>query len=254
MNNLLEKTSLVDERRLSGVARLYGEVGYEVLKKSHVVVIGLGGVGSWAAEALARSAVGEISLIDYDQVSVSNTNRQLHAMDGEFGKSKVEVMTRRLRLINPELKINSIDDFLKPENMELYIQSGWAILDAMDDIPSKIALAAWCQKNQNIFVMSGGAGGKVDPTKIDVIDIAKATHDSMLSKIRAQLRSQHQFERDPKKKMGISVVYSSEPRLGNMSGGLSCAGYGSTVMVTASFGFAAAAEMIRQIISSHETV
>jgi len=254
MNNLPENTSFVDERRLSGVARLYGEVGYATLKKSHVVVIGLGGVGSWAAEALARSAVGEISLIDYDQVSVSNTNRQLHALEGEFGKSKVDVMAQRLQLINPELKINMIDDFVKPDNMARYIQPGWAVLDAMDDIPSKIALANWCQQHQNLFVMSGGAGGKVDPTKIEVIDIAKATHDSMLSKIRSQLRAQHQFERDPKKKMGIRVVYSSEPRLGNMSGGLSCAGYGSTVMVTASFGFAAAAEMIRQIISSHKTV
>lgn len=254
MNNLPEIINELDQRRLSGVARLYGEANYEILKQSHVVVIGLGGVGSWAAEALARSAIGEISLIDFDQVSISNTNRQLHALEGEFGKSKVDVMAQRLLLINPELKINIVDDFLKPENIDQYVKPGWAILDAMDDIQSKIALAAWCKKNKNPLVMSGGAGGKIDPTKIEVIDIAKSTHDAMLAKIRSQLRAQHQFERDLKKKMGVRVVYSHEPRLAASHGGLSCAGYGSTVMVTATFGFVAAAEMIRQIMASHKAV
>ena len=254
MNTETEKLDSQSERRLAGVARLYGEEIYALLQQSHVVVVGLGGVGSWAAEALARSAIGELTLIDFDHVSISNTNRQLHALDGEFGKSKVDVMAQRLRLINPHLKIHCIDDFLKPDNLDQYLTLGVPILDAMDDVTSKLALTAWCHKSRTPLVVSGGAGGKMDPTQIEVADLSKSTHDPMLAKIRASLRQQYGFEKDPKKKMRVRVVFSAEPRLGEASGGLSCAGYGSTIMVTATFGFVAASEIIQQIIALHESV
>ena len=254
MNNPNDTTLEHTERRLGGVARLYGDVAYAIFQQAHVVVIGLGGVGSWAAEALARSAIGEITLIDYDHVSMSNTNRQLHALDGEFGKSKIEVMAKRLSLINPELKVNCIDDFLKPENFQEYLPQGAAILDAMDDVASKLALASWVHQNKVPYVMSGGAGGKLDPSKIEVVDLARTTHDSMLAKIRSSLRQQYGFEKDPKRKMNLRVVYSSEPREGVAGGGLSCAGFGSTVTVTATFGFIAAAEILQQLIDLHKTV
>jgi len=254
MNNPNDTSLESTERRLGGVARLYGDASYAIFQQAHVVVIGLGGVGSWAAEALARSAVGEMTLIDFDHVSISNTNRQLHALDGEFGKSKIEVMAKRLSLINPELKINCIDDFLKPENFQEYLPQGAAILDAMDDVTSKLALASWVHQKKVPYVMSGGAGGKLDPSKIEVVDLARATHDSMLAKIRASLRQQYGFEKDPKRKMNLRVIYSPEPRLGVASGGLSCAGFGSTVTVTATFGFIAAAEILQQLIDLHKTV
>jgi tRNA threonylcarbamoyladenosine dehydratase len=254
MDNVTDSLIDISERRLGGVSRLYGEHAYQILKQSHVVVVGLGGVGSWAAEALARSAVGELTLIDFDHISISNTNRQLHAMEGEFGKSKVEVMTQRLLQINPELKINSIDDFLKPENLDAYLPKGAGVLDATDDIPTKLALAVWHQSQGGVLVMSGGAGGKMDPTQIEVSDLSKATHDAMLAKIRSKLRAEHGFEKDPKRSMHIQVVFSREPRLGASEGGLSCSGYGSTVTVTASFGFVAASELIKQLLHLHKSI
>jgi tRNA A37 threonylcarbamoyladenosine dehydratase len=254
MNDATQTIDPSQERRLGGVARLYGEDIFNALQKTHVVVIGLGGVGSWAAEALVRSAIGEITLIDFDHVSISNTNRQLHALEGEFGKSKIDVMAQRLVLINPELKVHCIDDFLKPDNFAKYLPKGAAILDAMDDVASKLALAQWVRQEQVPFVMSGGAGGKMNPSCICVDDLARATHDSMLAKIRASLRQQYGFEKDPKRKMKLRVIFSSEQNMSSTQGGLSCAGYGSTVMVTATFGFQAAAEIIAQIVALHKSV
>jgi tRNA A37 threonylcarbamoyladenosine dehydratase len=249
-----DTTEITVERRLGGVARLYGVDGYESLQNAHVIVIGLGGVGSWAAEALARSAVGEITLIDFDHISISNTNRQLHALDGEFGKSKVEAMRQRLQLINPDVIVHMIDDFLKPENIETYIPSGSFVLDATDDLKTKVSLAVWCKYHHLPFVMAGAAGGKSDPTAIQIADLSLSTQDPLLSKIRALLRQKHGFEKNPKKKMKVSVVYSSEPRKGIANGGLACNGYGSGVTVTASFGMICASYIITKIIESKKTV
>ena len=232
------------ERRFGGVARLYGEATFQRFQQAHVVVAGLGGVGSWAAEALIRSGISTISLIDMDHIAPSNTNRQLHALDGAFGQSKVDAMAERLLKINPQLKIIQHDLFLEPDNLSGLIPTNSFVLDATDAILTKIALAVFCVKNQIGLVMCGAAGGKIDPRAIYSDDLAKTVQDPLLAKIRADLRKNHSFSKDLKKKMGIRAVFSSEPRQGKAFGGLACSGYGSAVTVTASFGFVAAAEIL----------
>lgn len=252
VNELMNES--VNERRLGGVSRLYGEAGFARLKHAHVVVVGLGGVGSWAAEALVRSAVGEMTLIDFDHISISNTNRQLHALEGEFGKSKVLSMQQRLHLINPELVVHVVDDFLSADNLANYLPKDAYVLDATDDLPAKVALAVFCKYHSIPLVMAGAAGGKSDPTKIQTGDLATSIQDPLLSKIRAILRQQHGFEKNPKKKMKVSVVFSSEPRRGVATGGLECSGYGSGVTVTASFGMVCAAQILDRILQSKKTI
>lgn len=238
-------------RRFGGVARLYGEEGLKAFEQAHVLVAGLGGVGSWAAEALARSAVAEMTLVDFDHIAESNVNRQLHAIEGAFGQSKVNAMAERLLSINPNLKINIIDDFLTSDNLDEHLakhaaNSLFVVLDATDDVKMKIALANYCKKNIPLIIC-GGAGGKLDPSRISACDLSKTTQDPLLSKIRYTLRKEYGFSSDPKKKLGLTAVYSDEPRQGVASGGLACSGYGSGVTVTASFGFIAAAEVLKVI-------
>jgi tRNA threonylcarbamoyladenosine dehydratase len=238
-------------RRFGGVARLYGEEGLKAFEQAHVLVAGLGGVGSWAAEALARSAVAEMTLVDFDHIAESNVNRQLHAVEGAFGQSKVNAMAERLLSINPNLKINIIDDFLTSDNLDEHLAKHAAnalfvVLDATDDVKMKIALANYCKKNIPLIIC-GGAGGKLDPSRISACDLSKTTQDPLLSKIRYTLRKEYGFSSDPKKKLGLTAVYSDEPRQGVASGGLACSGYGSGVTVTASFGFIAAAEVLKVI-------
>lgn len=270
-------------RRFAGVARLYGESGLQSFEKAHVLVAGLGGVGSWAVEALARSGIGELTLMDFDHIAVSNVNRQLHAIENNFGKSKSEAMAERVRQINPLIKLNIIDEFLTPDNLDAHLRTNaenlyFAVLDATDDVKMKIALAAYCEgrdelgrarvaekkdqekeqqkeqviTKQNIkksltipLIICGGAGGKLDPSRIKAADLAKTTQDPVLSKIRYSLRKEYGFSNDPKKKLGVTAIYSDEPRQGVATGGLSCAGYGSAVTVTATFGFVAAAEVLK---------
>jgi tRNA A37 threonylcarbamoyladenosine dehydratase len=262
-------------RRFAGVARLYGETGLQAFEKAHVLIAGLGGVGSWAVEALARSGIGELTLMDFDHIAVSNVNRQLHAIEDNFGKSKSEAMAERVRQINPQIKLNIIDEFLTPDNLDAHLRTNaenpyFAVLDATDDVKMKIALVAYCdgrdelgrarvaeQKEQEVtkqmgkksltipLIICGGAGGKLDPSRIKAADLAKTTQDPVLSKIRYSLRKEYGFSNDPKKKLGVIAIYSDEPRQGVASGGLSCAGYGSAVTVTATFGFIAAAEVLK---------
>ncbi len=262
-------------RRFAGVARLYGETGLQAFERAHVLVAGLGGVGSWAVEALARSGIGELTLMDFDHIAVSNVNRQLHAIEDNFGKSKSEAMAERVRQINPLIKLNIIDEFLTPDNLDAYLRKNaenpyFAVLDATDDVKMKIALVAYCegrdelgrarvaeQKEQEVtkqtgkksltipLIICGGAGGKLDPSRIKAADLATTTQDPVLSKIRYSLRKEYGFSSDPKKKLGVTAIYSDEPRQGVASGGLSCAGYGSAVTVTATFGFIAAAEVLK---------
>lgn len=248
----MREDEMVVDRRFAGVARLYGEEAYQAFRHATVVVIGLGGVGSWAAEALARSALGHLVLVDFDHIAPSNVNRQLHAIEGSFGKAKGLAMAERLQAINPEIKITMHDVFANPANLAQIIPSGAFVLDACDDVVAKVALGAYCRDHDHALVMCGAAGGKVDPTQIRVADLAKTTQDPLLAKIRAQLRKNHLFSRDLKKPMDIQAVYSLEARQGSIGGGLACSGYGSAVTVTAAFGFAAASGCLAQIASGLE--
>ena len=237
----------VDDRHFGGVTRLYGPVLRERFHNATVVVAGLGGVGSWAAEALARTAIGHLVLVDFDHIAPSNTNRQLHALEGEYGKAKVEVMAKRIQKINPNIILTPWDAFLEPENLDTIIPANAFVLDATDSVQTKIALAVWASKHERSLVMCGAAGGKSDPTSVRCDDLSRTEQDALLAKVRQGLRQDHGFSRNLKKKLGIRAIYSHEPRAGVATGGLACSGYGSTVMVTAACGLAAAAEILNLI-------
>jgi tRNA A37 threonylcarbamoyladenosine dehydratase len=239
------------ERRFGGVARLYGDAALAQFQEATVVVAGLGGVGSWAAEALARSAIGHLVLIDFDHIAESNTNRQLHALDGEYGKAKVDAMAQRISHINPQIQLTCHDAFLEPDTFDALIPADAIVLDATDSVPVKIALAAWAVANQRLLVMCGASGGKADPTQLRCDDLSRTEQDALLAKVRVGLRTDHGFSRDLKKKMGIRAVYSKEPRAGAATGGLACSGYGSAVTVTAAAGLVAAAEVLSLIRMQH---
>jgi len=254
-------------RRFGGVARLYGAPAAAAFERAHVAVIGIGGVGSWAAEALARSAVGRLTLIDLDNVAESNTNRQIHALDGNYGKPKVDAMAERIALIDPQCDVRLVEDFVEPANFDAVLGGGFDyVIDAIDSVRTKTALIAWCVERGQPLITVGGAGGQLDPTRIRIDDLALTIQDPLLSKVRAQLRKQHGFPRGPKAKFKVSAVYSDEPLIypeaavcdvdpqaGHVETspghhgpiGLNCAGFGSSVCVTASFGFAAAAYVLR---------
>ena len=237
----------LEDRRFGGVSRLYGSEQLERFRQSTVVESGLGGVGSWAAEALARTGIGHLVLIDLDHVAESNTNRQLHALEGEYGKAKVQAMSERMRQINPEITLTSHDAFLEPGNLDVLIPANAFVLDATDSVQTKIALAVWARTDDRALVMCGAAGGKSDPTSVRCDDLSKTEQDALLAKVRQGLRQDHGFSRNLKRKIGIRAIYSHEPRAGASSGGLACSGYGSTVMVTAACGLAAAAEILNLI-------
>ena len=250
------------ERRFGGVRRLYSDVGLAKLQAAHLVVIGIGGVGSWAAEALARNAVGTITLIDLDNIAESNVNRQLHAVDGAFGKAKVSAMHERILSINPICKVHEIEDFITAANIAALLNFKCdVIVDCIDDAQAKIALADFCKRNHTPLIMAGSAGGRLDPTRIQVADLAHVTGDRLLSKVRNQLRRDYDFPKasNTKKsaKFGIDCVYSDEQAIkpeaaceadSSAVTGLNCAGYGSSVCVTAPFGFTAAQLAIKKIL------
>lgn len=241
------------ERRFAGVAKIYGEDSFSHYEKSHVMVIGIGGVGSWAVEALARSGVGELSLVDMDVVAASNINRQLPAMSTTLGHEKIAVMAERCHAINPRIKINLIDDYLTPENIkEILAGNPDLILDCIDDVKAKFALMLHCRFNKIPLIVSGGAGGKLDPLKIRVADLSKTEQDPMLAKLRAQLRGKGICKK-PKEKFGITCVYSIDNPFSSAdvcaSAGLRCGGYGSAVVVTSSFAMVAVAEGLKKLDS-----
>ena len=239
------------DRRFAGVAKIYSEDTFSHYEKSHIMVIGIGGVGSWAVEALARTGVGELTLIDMDVVAASNINRQLPAMSSTLGMDKIEVMAERCRSINPRIKINLIDDYLTPENVkELLAEAPDLILDCIDDVKAKLALMLHCRFNKIPLIVSGGAGGKLDPLKIRVADLSKTEQDPMLAKLRTQLRSKGICKK-PKEKFGITCVYSIDNPFSSAdvcaSAGLRCGGYGSAVVVTSSFAMIAVAEGLKKL-------
>ena len=271
------------QRRFAGVSRLYGESGLTKLQAAHVVVVGIGGVGSWAAEALARNAVGAITLVDLDNIAESNVNRQIHALDGNFGKAKITAMRERIFSINPACIVREIEDFVTLENASKMLNFQFdVLLDCIDDAAAKAVLAAMSKNVQSPIIMSGSAGGRLDPTKIKVADLSAVTNDKLLAKVRNILRREYQFPQatNSKKsaKFNIACVYSDEPVLtpntvetnaiigddalrantnaaaGDTKNsraitGINCAGYGSSVCVTAPMGFAVAQLAINLIVS-----
>jgi tRNA A37 threonylcarbamoyladenosine dehydratase len=250
-------------RRFGGIERLYGAGALGRAAAAHVVVVGIGGVGSWATEALARSGIGRLTLIDLDHVAESNVNRQIHALESSFGAAKVRAMHDRIAAINPSCVVNAVEEFIDEANVAMLIPPCDAVIDAIDQVRAKAALIAWCRRAGIRIVTTGGAGGRTDPTQIDVMDLSRTTQDALASKVRARLRKEYGFSRDPKKKFGVDCVFSPEQIRRPISAdsgavddgfdgaaGLACAGYGSSVAVTASFGFAAAARVLAGILTA----
>lgn len=245
-------------RRFGGIARLYGEAALLRLASAHICVIGIGGVGSWAVEALARSGVQRLTLIDLDHVAESNLNRQIHALESTLGQAKVLAMKERVAAINPPCRVTTIEEFVTTENAASLLPACDCVIDAIDQVRPKAALIAHCRSVGVPVISTGAAGGKSDPAQIRVEDLSRTTQDPLASKLRSTLRRDYGFPRDPKKKFGVDCVYSLEPvsrpatadscESGPM--GLSCAGYGSSVCVTASFGFAAASRALARVIGA----
>jgi tRNA A37 threonylcarbamoyladenosine dehydratase len=253
-------------RRFGGIGRLYGAAALARFRSAHVCVVGVGGVGSWAVEALARSAIGHLTLIDLDNVAESNINRQIQALTDTIGQAKIEALAERIAQINPYCQVTQIEDFITPENLEQMIGSLDVdyIIDAIDSVKAKTALIAFCRANQIALITIGGAGGQVDPTRIDVRDLSKTEQEPLLAKVRKRLRSHYGFPRGLKNKFNVDAVFSMEPlrfpvdepscsldgdeRTGVT--GLNCAGFGSSMVVTASFGMVAAAHLLRKLADS----
>ena len=250
--------SIDRERRFGGVSRLYGANVSEALRLASVCVVGLGGVGSWSAEALARTGIGRITLVDLDIVAESNTNRQIQALGDAYGKDKVGAMAERISAINPACEITCIDDFVTAENVaDILGQNFSVVIDAIDQVRVKAAMIAFCRNERTPIVTAGAAGGQIDPTQIRVADLSKTVQDPLLANVRSRLRREYGFPRDTKKKFDVSAVFSTEqlryPELEQSCdsqrspAGLNCAGFGSSVCVTATFGMVASAQAIRLI-------
>lgn len=235
------------ERRFQGTKTLYGTSVVDAFEAAHVYVIGIGGVGSWVAEALARTAVGNITLIDLDVLVASNVNRQLPALDSTFGQSKIEAMGQRIREINPKVSLHLVDDFLSMDNVTSLLPSRSeaqaaakrgqpiVVLDCVDDMSAKLAIVLHCRFNKLKLICAGGAGGKIDPRQIVVSDLRHTYQDPLLARLRSKLRHEKCINKDLKEKFGVRCVYSTEPPRVDKSfqaGGLHCGGYGSAVVVT----------------------
>ncbi len=242
------------DRRFGGLERLYGHEASQRIRASHVVVVGIGGVGSWAAEALARSGVGRLSLVDLDHVAESNINRQVHALTDTVGQAKVGAMRARIAQINPNCALDGIEEFVTPDNWPgLLDRTPDAVIDATDQLSAKLAMAAWARDTGIPFVTVGAAGGKRQAHLVEVDDLAQVTHDPLLAQLRQRLRKQHQAPREGKR-MRLACVFSREPVSPPHAscavagdGSLNCHGYGSLVSVTAVFGLCAAGWVIEQL-------
>lgn len=237
----------VSSRRFGGISRLYGQTALDVFSRSHVCVVGVGGVGSWAVEALARSGIGKLTLIDLDNIAESNVNRQLHALSNDFGKAKVSALHERIGQINPQCEVVEIEDFVDENNLSTLFADGFDfVIDAIDQVRVKAAMAAYFVGKKQPFVISGGAGGQKNPALIQTADLSRVTHDPLLANLRYTLRKRYGFPRDTAQKMRVPCVFSTENITPPQSGeacaadaapqGLSCAGYGASMLVTAAFG------------------
>lgn len=258
------------ERRFGGLRRLHGADANITLGQAHFAVAGLGGVGSWTAEALARSGVGALTLIDLDHIAPSNVNRQIHALDATFGLSKVQAMADRIHAINPRCELTLVDDFVEPDNIETTLGGSYTgIVDATDQVKAKLAMILHARRRNIPLVVCGGAGGKTDPLALRAGDLSQAINDALLARIRNELRRHHGYPRAGAAggkalkrvpKMQVRALWVDQPvRMPALpdacdvasgqpvQGGLSCAGYGSIVTVTAAMGLAAAHEALRVV-------
>ncbi len=252
MSALDEEADL--QRRFGGLERLYGVLGAALIREAHVAVVGVGGVGSWAAEALARSGVGEITLIDLDHVAESNINRQVHALTDTVGQAKVQAMRHRIGLIHPRCTVHGVEDFVEPGNWPAILPFGVdAVIDACDAVKAKQAMAQWARESGALFISVGAAGGKRLAHLVDIDDLARTTHDPLLAQLRYRLRKFHGAPREGRA-IGVPCVFSREavaqPDAScaiEGDGSLNCHGYGSVVSVTATFGQCAAGWVLDQI-------
>jgi len=245
-------------RRFGGIGRLYGKQALERLRASHVCVIGIGGVGSWAAEALARSGIGALTLIDMDDVCISNVNRQLPALNGNLGRPKVEAMAERARAINPDCTVNAMQSFFLKSNADELLSTPYDfVVDAIDALALKTLLIASCQRRKLRIVVTGGAGGRRDPTQLEVKDLAFSSHCGLLQEVRRSLRRDYGFPRG-NVPFGIEAVFSRESQVYPQEDGTICtekpadpdlrldcsSGFGTASFVTGAFGLAAASRVV----------
>lgn len=245
------------DRRFGGLSRLYGVTGAQRIAEAHVAVIGIGGVGSWAVEALARSGVRRLTLIDLDHVSESNINRQIQAVEATLGQAKVLAMRDRILSFNPACSVTCIEEFVDPTNWSSLVPGELdAVIDACDQVSAKVTMAAWARVTHTVFISVGAAGGKRQAHLVDIDDLANTTHDPLLAQMRYRLRKEHQAPREGKK-IGVACVFSREavqPPDASCAvegdGSLNCHGYGSVVSVTATFGQCAAGWVLDQISAS----
>jgi tRNA A37 threonylcarbamoyladenosine dehydratase len=250
-----------DDARFSGISRLFGASSSERLQNAHICVIGLGGVGSWAVEGLARSGIGELTLVDLDDVCISNVNRQLHALDGTFGKPKVEVMAQRALAINPHCKIHARHEFFLKSNAEAILTSDFDyVLDAIDSPSRKCVLIAACRQKAIPVITTGGAAGRRDPTAVEVVDLAFTSHDRLLEEVRGKLRLKYDFPRG-KNPFGVECVLSRETVVYPKKDGSVCeqrsdtndlridcnSGFGTASFVTGTFGLVAAGRIVQKL-------
>lgn len=255
--------------RFGGIARLYGQQGANIIRNAHACVIGIGGVGSWVAESFARNGIGNITLIDLDDLCITNINRQIHALTSTVGQSKVEVMAERITEINPECNVTQVEDFITMDNLrELLTLKFDYVVDAIDSVQVKSALIAHCKRNKIPLITIGGAGGQTDPSKIAIADLSQTYQDPLLSKVRNQLRREYNFSRNVKRKFSIDAVFSSEQLVypdneGNVCHAkqitdgamrLDCSGgFGAATHVTASFAFFAVGRVMEKLIKKKIT-
>lgn len=249
--------------RFSGISRLYGQAALERFSQARVAVVGIGGVGSWTVEALARSGIGHLTLIDLDEICLSNVNRQLHAMDGQIGRLKTTAMADRIHAINPDCITEEKQTFYSEKNADELLGAGFdVVIDAIDAVRQKCHLIAACKERGIPIVTCGAAGGRSDPSRIQVADLALTSQDALLLQTRKNLRSHHGFPKAPTgkkiKKFGVTAIFSSEPPVfPQTDGSVSCerpegsnlrlncdSGYGTATPVTATFGLIAAAQAL----------
>ena len=251
--------------RFAGIDRLYGAGAVATLRRAHVCVVGVGGVGSWLVEALARSGIGRMTLIDGDDVCLSNTNRQLPALIGNYGRAKVEVLAERARAINPEIEVDAIERFLTTGSLDELLGGGFdLVLDACDAFRVKLEMIAWCKRRKQPIIVCGSAGGRADPTLVELRDLSRTEHDAMLALIRKKLRQDFGFPRNPKRSFGIPVVFSRENVRYPQPDGSVCglrpgsgsdlrldcdASLGAATHVTATFGMAMTARAIERLLA-----